>query len=453
MTKILIIGAGRGGAALLQMFHKDSDLKIVAIVDQNTEAPGIAIARKNNIPTSSKLEDAVREFEFDVVVNVTGSKEVYNYLKDNLPSGMEILGGMSSMLLWRLVKERQNKEEELKRSLEEHQTLYKIAVELASAGKSDKIFDIILSSAMELTNAPAGSIVIMDEKNGMLRMVLAKGFSQHFISRSTMWLPRTKGLTKRVLNSNKPTIIYDITKEISPTTNPAIYEEGIRSIIGIPLKYNEKTIGILYLDDFKPREFTAREISILMLLATNATLAIEKMQILEKTEMLAITDELTQIYNHRYFRNTLSNETYRAKRYKHPVSLIMMDIDNFKSYNDDFGHIHGNYVLSIIAGIIKKNVRSIDTAARFGGEEFCIILPDTSKESAYAMAERIRSEVDKVCIPEWNSTILRKVTISLGVASFPDDTEEQGLLVKKADEAMYAAKKAGKNKVCTLSPA
>ena len=125
----------------------------------------------------------------------------------------------------------------------------------------------------------------------------------------------------------------------------------------------------------------------------------------------------------------------------------MLDIDNFKSYNDDFGHIHGNYVLSIVAAIVKKIVRSIDTVARFGGEEFCIILPGTTKENAVLMAERIRTEVDKVCVPEWSSAVSRKITISLGVASFPEDTEEQELLIKKADEAMYAAKKAGKNRV------
>lgn len=447
MVKILIIGAGKGGTALIHMFHKDTDIKIVGMVDKNPSAPGFEFAKQNNIPLSYKLEDAIKEFEFDVIVNVTGSKEISNYLKENLPPGIEIIGGLSSMLLWRLVKERQDREEELKKGLHEHKTLYKIAVELASAEKSEKIFDIILTSAMELTNTPAGSIVILDEKNGMLRMVLAKGFSQRFISKSTMWLPRTKGLTKRILNNAQPTIIYDITKETSPTVNPAIFEEGVRTIIGVPLQYKEKTIGILYLDDFKPRNFTEREVSILTLLATNATLAIDKMQILEKTEVLAITDELTQTYNHRYFINTLSNELYRAKRYRHPVSLIMLDIDNFKNYNDDFGHIHGNYVLSIVAAIVKKIVRSIDTVARFGGEEFCIILPGTTKENAVLMAERIRTEVDKVCVPEWSSAVSRKITISLGVASSPEDTEEQELLIKKADEAMYAAKKAGKNRV------
>ncbi|MBI5893845.1 MAG: diguanylate cyclase [Deltaproteobacteria bacterium] len=452
MTNILIIGAGHGCSQLLPILASDKEIKIIGIIDKNPSAPAIPLAKEYGIPVFTDIEDTIKKNNFNVVVNVTGNEDVLAFLRKTLPSSVEIIGGLSSKLFWQFVSERQKREEDLKKNLKEHDALYQIGIQLSSAERSQKIFDIILTSAMELTNRPAGSIVIIDEKSGMLRLVLAKGFSQKFISESSMWLIRPKGLTSVVMDSNKPTIISDITKESALSINPSLIEEGVKSIAGIPLHYAGKIVGILYLNDFISRGFTEREISILNLMATQAALAIEKMRLLEKVEQLAITDELTQIYNHRYFNNALSNEIYRAARYKHPVSLIIIDIDNFKNYNDLYGHVYGNFVLALMADIFRRSVRTTDTAARYGGEEFAIILPETKKDTAIMLAERIRNEVASSCQPEKNRQIMCGMTISLGVAAFNDDADNEEDLVKKADEAMYEAKKLGKNKVIAYSP-
>ncbi len=429
---------------------ENHDIKIVRLVDKDKNAPAMQAAKKLGVPVSTNLEASIEKKDFDVVIDVTRSKKVSDFLRNNLPANIEILGGTCSKIIWDLVTERVRMAEELKTSLKEYEALYKIGIELASAERSQKVFDIIINSAIDLSGIKAGSIAIFDEKSSILKMVMAKGFSKDFISRSSVWPLRKNGFTANILNNDTPTIIPDISKINPKNINPILIEEGIKSLIAAPLKIHNKILGILYLDDYKPREFNHREIAVLNLLATQATIAIEKMHLLEKVEHLAITDELTQLYNYRYFFNTLSNEVYRAARYGNPLSLIIMDIDNFKKFNDAYGHPQGNFILSLLSEIFKNNVRNTDTVARYGGEEFVIVSPENDKQSAYVLAERIRMDVEKFCRPEVNKDVPVPVTVSIGIASLPDDTSDAEGLIQKADEALYQAKREGKNKVCYL---
>ena len=441
-TRVIIIGGGRGGSAILPILLENHDIKIVGLVDRDKNAPAMQMAENLGIPVSTDLEGSIEKKDFDVVIDVTRNKEeVSDFLRNNLPAYIEILGGACSRIVWDLVTERRRMAEELKTSLKEYEALYKIGIELASAERSQRIFDIILNSAIDLSGIPAGSIAIFDEKSSMLKMVMAKGFSQNFICRSSVWPLRKNGFTANILNSNTPTIIPDISKIDPKNINPILIEEGVKSLIAAPLKIHNKILGILYLDDYQPREFKHREIAILNLLATQATIAIEKMHILERVEALSITDELTQLYNYRYFFNTLSNEVLRATRYMHPLSLVVIDIDNFKKFNDAYGHPQGNFLLSFMSEIFKKNARNTDTVARYGGEEFVIVSPENDKQSAYILAERIRKDVERLCRPEVNKEIPIPVTVSIGTASLPDDASDTEGLIQKADEALYQAKK------------
>ncbi|MEK7851216.1 MAG: GGDEF domain-containing protein, partial [Deltaproteobacteria bacterium] len=168
----------------------------------------------------------------------------------------------------------------------------------------------------------------------------------------------------------------------------------------------------------------------------------------EKTEMMAITDELTKLYNHRYFVKSLNEELKRAGRYKQDLSLIMIDVDSFKNYNDTHGHLKGNDVLKEIARILAETVRDVDIVARYGGEEFSIILPQTDKEKAVLTAERIRAAVERFGFYKGETQPGGKVTISMGVAMFPHDGKASSDVVGRADEALYQAKREGKNRVC-----
>jgi len=165
-----------------------------------------------------------------------------------------------------------------------------------------------------------------------------------------------------------------------------------------------------------------------------------------KLRKLAITDGLTRLFNYRAFRKQLMLEISRSKRFKLPLSLIIMDIDNFKNYNDLFGHPRGDRVLKIFAKLISENIRDLDFLARYGGEEFALILPGTGKKDAGVVAEKIRHLIEDAPFPEENKLPGKCLTVSLGVATFPKDTDNENEFIRFADEALYKAKINGRNK-------
>jgi diguanylate cyclase (GGDEF)-like protein len=168
------------------------------------------------------------------------------------------------------------------------------------------------------------------------------------------------------------------------------------------------------------------------------------------TEM-SITDELTQLKNFRHFASRLEEEVRRAERYGHSLSLVLVDIDHFKDYNDAHGHPAGNEVLRVIGRLLRDNARATDILARFGGEEFAAILPETTKADALGLAEKIRRLIELHSFPGEERQPGGKLTVSLGVASVPEDSQDSPLLLDAADRALYAAKRAGRNRVMAYS--
>lgn len=165
-----------------------------------------------------------------------------------------------------------------------------------------------------------------------------------------------------------------------------------------------------------------------------------------KLRKLAITDGLTGVFNYRAFRKQLKLEISRSKRFNLPISLVIMDIDNFKKYNDMFGHPRGDRVLKIFAKLISENIRDLDFLARYGGEEFVLILPGTGKKEAGIVAEKIRHLIEDAPFPEENKLPEKCLTVSLGTATYPHDTRNESELIKFADQALYKAKINGRNR-------
>ena len=173
--------------------------------------------------------------------------------------------------------------------------------------------------------------------------------------------------------------------------------------------------------------------------------------LLDKTSRLekeAITDGLTGLYNHRHFYNRLEFEINRAARANSPVSVLILDVDNFKKYNDRYGHPKGDEVLRKCSAALRESVRGVDIAARYGGEEFAVILAETDKKGAIVVAENIRRAIEGLRFSDEEGDATHNVTVSIGVSSYPADTKEVNDLVKKADDALYTAKREGKNRVC-----
>lgn len=174
---------------------------------------------------------------------------------------------------------------------------------------------------------------------------------------------------------------------------------------------------------------------------------IVEIKLFHKTKESVIIDDLTKIYNYRYFNIALKKELARAKRYDNNLSLLLLDIDNFKQYNDRQGHPTGNLALRKLAKILSTSVRESDTVVRYGGEEFAIILPDTTKDGAFLVAEKLRRKVEKARFPSKSGKINKKLTFSGGISSFPYDAKTEDELIEKADQALYLAKQSGKNAI------
>ncbi len=172
----------------------------------------------------------------------------------------------------------------------------------------------------------------------------------------------------------------------------------------------------------------------------------------KRLQQLAVTDGLTGLYNYRYFRSQLEHELARAKRHQLKLSLIMLDIDFFKNYNDTNGHPAGDEVLAKIATAVKENVRQIDVPCRYGGEEFILILPDTDKSAAVVVAEKIRKLIETMPFANEKAQPGGCLTVSVGVASYPEDGTISDQLIEKVDQHLYAAKQSGRNKVVAILP-
>lgn len=209
------------------------------------------------------------------------------------------------------------------------------------------------------------------------------------------------------------------------------------------LKGKGKLLGYLAIKGISPEDKEKAIIS-----SHQFALALRRIRLYQEIEKSAITDSLTELYTRRYVLERLEEEIRRSKIQKIQLSLLMIDVDFFKKINDKHGHLTGDQILSGITGIIQDNIREIDIAGRYGGEEFCVVLPDTGRDGTHYVAERIRSAVEKTPFKVYDTIV--KATVSIGVATFPDDGKVMTELIDKADWALYRAKKTGRNAVCVF---
>jgi diguanylate cyclase (GGDEF)-like protein len=196
----------------------------------------------------------------------------------------------------------------------------------------------------------------------------------------------------------------------------------------------------------RARPFSVAERELFHYLAEQAAVSIENVGLHETVERQAVTDELTGLFNRRRFQEAMATEVERSKRFGQPVGLVLLDLDDFKTVNDTYGHQQGDLVLREVARVLRETSREIDEPARYGGEELAVVLPGTDLEGAYNLAERVRAGIEELALPLLDGDGVLRVTASFGVATLPGSADDMRELVAAADEALYRAKRAGKNR-------
>jgi diguanylate cyclase (GGDEF)-like protein len=329
--------------------------------------------------------------------------------------------------------------------------LMSLANTLLLVDNKEQLYEAVLGIASDLIDATQGSIMLIDKNGESMHIVFTLGMTLK-VARC-LPIKVGKGIAGQVAQSGEPLLINDVEKDtrVAMANRPRFKS---KSLICIPLKLKEKIIGVLNLSDKQNlAPFTPADLQLLTSFANLASLMIERSLVLEESvrfEQLSVTDALTGLYNRRFLKSRLEEELNRSIRQELNLTVLFIDLDFFKSYNDVCGHIAGDRALKKTAEIIKASLREMDIVARYGGEEFCAVLPGTSKAEAMIVAERIRGEIEREKFPGECDIPLRRITASLGVASFPEDGRTFTELVHASDVALYQAKAGGRNRIVAL---
>lgn len=303
----------------------------------------------------------------------------------------------------------------------------------------NSVFERTLDGIQKVLKTDISLLEILTEKGSIPTTKLVRG---------TKELKLNENIYMKVVVQGSSTLINNLNSFHSEYRKyKSLYDQGLKSFLIAPLKITKEPIGLLGVFSKSSYDFTGEELRLLTTFATHSSLIIENARLLETTQRLSITDELTQLYNFRHFQDRFKREFYRARRYNHSLSLLMCDIDYFKNYNDTNGHDAGNEILKKVARIMAGSVREDDFVARWGGEEFVLLLIETNKENACLFAERLRQRIEKEDFPYQEKQPNGNLTISIGVSGFPEDAASSEDLKAHADEALYRAKNAGRNKV------
>ena len=327
-------------------------------------------------------------------------------------------------------------------------TLYNVSKTLSLSLDLDDLFETAVKIIGETLNVSEYNLMLLQEETGQLVMRAVHGTKKEKIQ--TAALEASGEMPTKVIKGKKTILIKDIAQR-----KGAVHYNGTKvksgSYLGIPLKIPRgKVIGVLNAHKPAPNAFTKEDVKLFETVAEHVSVAIENARAYQRTKELSHRDDLTSLYNRRYFFDRLEKEVERAKRYERTFSLILIDIDHFKNYNDTHGHLEGDRALKNIAEVINNKIRKADILARYGGEEFVVILPETDKESAIIAGEKLRAGVEKLNLRDGRSG--GPLTITLGVSSFPLDTKEAIELLERADQALYFGKAQGRNRVCAKVP-
>lgn len=328
--------------------------------------------------------------------------------------------------------------EDLRRTHDELQVLFEAAKAVSGTLDLRTVLDSLVAVTCRAFHYENGALLMVDAA-GDLVTEAAYGYRNSVVGTR---VAAGTGISGWVARTGTPLVVDDVSRD----SRYNLVDDRVRSEMAVPLIAEGKVLGVFNVESTRLAAFGSRDLHLLGTLASYAVVAIQNARLYEQAQRLAITDGLTELYNHRYFYEALERLLERARRDAQPLALIMAEIDRFKHHNDTFGHKSGDEVLRTIAGLLRRGSRPSDVVARYGGDEFMVVLPGASGAAAYETAERLRRTVEAYPLLA-NGDIITNVTMSVGVVAFPKDGRTAGALVEAADRAQYLAKRAGGNRV------
>lgn len=342
----------------------------------------------------------------------------------------------------------QKESEDLKKRFFELYILYRLSKHFNYSIHLEDFYENGLKYLNELLSIHEFNLLLLDDVAKGLKVKIWKSYDTSQEEMKDKVFKIDEGVTGTAVQTGKTAVIQDVKK-----AENILYYRGEHtaygSFLSAPLKLKDgKVLGVLNIHKNDTNAFSKNDEIFFNAIARNVAQTIERLKICENLQRMSMHDDLTDLYTRRYFFETSKRECNSAKRYNKIFSLIMLDVDCFKYFNDAHGHRIGDEILKKIAWCLKTTVRQIDVVARYGGEEFTILLPGTDKEGATIIAEKIRALVEKDSgIMTDTNTYIEGITITAGVATYPDDGEELEEILEKADKYLYLGKAGGRNRV------
>lgn len=460
VSKILVVDDDRFARTLCRQILEEEDGFEVAEAESVDE--GLEIIREEEIdlvisdlvmPDKTGL-DMVEILRLEHpglrVILITGYGTVESAVKAMKMGALDYIRKPLNPTEFKIVVRRaleQSKLAEENRELKSSLKLYDASSRISRTIEIEELYQIIFDLMIHETGATRGFLYVVDQEQGESNIILSEGFD----AEENEGLDRKlfEELQQELAHLSEP-FIPDYT--LATTVNYRSSSDPVQSSLFIPLQNKNELAGVVvFFDTERTGAFGKEALRVASFLCEHASTALGNAMLYSQAKILTITDDLTNVFNYRYLNNILDRELVRAQRLNSSMSVLFLDLDSFKEVNDKHGHLLGSKILVELAGLLKGAVRKVDAVARYGGDEYIVVLTDTNSKGAMIVAERIRQMVEDYTFTESEGFPI-KLTVSIGVASYPEHGVSKVDLLHLADEAMYKGKFGRKNIVYVATP-
>ncbi|UCG38206.1 MAG: diguanylate cyclase [bacterium] len=459
-SKILVVDDDRFSRTFCrQILEEDDDLHVVEAEDVDgameiIRRGGVDLVISDLVMPEKTGLDLVDQLRLEApglkTILITGYGTIESAVKAMKMGALDYIRKPLNPVEFKIIVKRaleQAKLAEENKELRNSLKLYDVSSRISRTIEIEELYQVIFDLMIQETGATRGFLYVVNQEHGDSNIILSEGFDADDNEELDRKLFEEFG--EQLSNINTPLVTQ---KPSAVTVRYRSSTDNIQSLLFIPLRNKNDLVGMVVFFDTEKRDaFGDRELRVASFLCEHASAALENAMLYSQAKILTITDDLTNVFNYRYLNNILDRELVRAQRLNSSMSVLFLDLDSFKRVNDHHGHLLGSKILVELAGLLKSAVRKVDAVARYGGDEYIIVLTDTNSKGAMIVAERIRQMVEEHNFLEKEGYNI-KLTVSIGVASYPEHGVSKVELLHLADEAMYRGKYGRKNIVYVATP-